>query len=325
MNFEKYLPPGVGLEDAISILTGFAAFAVVTMVWLALLPANPMAGRMKSINRRRDSLRVGLLAPRRRGARIEAVTAMRTIVKRLNLLRTRHADEIAKKLTVAGWRSKDAVVVFLFLKIFLPFFAGGIAIIALYGLEVYELSTMTRLGAALIAVIAGAYLPEILVKNQATKRKKLVQKGLPDALDLMVICAEAGLGLEATLHRVSGELAPTYPELADELSLTAIELGFIPERKKALENLTSRTDMPSIRGVVNALVQTEKYGTPLAGSLRVLASEYRDERMLKAEEKAAKLPATLTVPMVVFILPTLFVVLLGPAIIKTIDGFSSMH
>jgi tight adherence protein C len=140
----------------------------------------------------------------------------------------------------------------------------------------------------------------------------------------MVICTEAGLGLEAALYRVSDELGPNAPELADELHLTAIELGFLPDRRIALQNLTARTELPSIRGVVNALVQTEKYGTPLASSLRVLATEYRDERMLKAEEKAAKLPATLTVPMIVFILPTLFIVLLGPAILKALDSLSAL-
>jgi tight adherence protein C len=143
---------------------------------------------------------------------------------------------------------------------------------------------------------------------------------LPDGLDLLVICAEAGLSLDAALNRVSRELGLSSPDLADELGLTAVELGFLPNRRQALMNLTKRTNLPPIRGVVNTLVQTERYGTPLAHSLRVLSAEFREERMLKAEEKAAKLPATLTVPMILFILPTLFCVLIGPAIIQVLDA-----
>jgi tight adherence protein C len=138
----------------------------------------------------------------------------------------------------------------------------------------------------------------------------------------LVICAEAGLSLEAALTRVSQEMARACPEVADELGLTAIELGFLPERSKALENLAKRVQLPSFRGVVNTLTQTEKYGTPLSQSLRVLSNEFRSERMLKAEEKAARLPAVLTVPMIIFILPPLMIVLLGPAILRTIDALS---
>jgi tight adherence protein C len=146
-----------------------------------------------------------------------------------------------------------------------------------------------------------------------------LRKQLPDALDLLVICAEAGLSLDAALTRVARELGGSAPQLADEFGLTSVELGFLPNRRQALLNLAKRTDLASVRGVVNTLVQTERYGTPLAHALRVLAAEFRDERMLKAEEKAARLPATLTVPMILFILPTLFLVLIGPAIIRTLE------
>ncbi len=145
-------------------------------------------------------------------------------------------------------------------------------------------------------------------------------RGLPDGLDLMVICAEAGLSLDASLNRIAQEIGPSAPELADELALTAVELSFLPERRQALVNLENRSSLPAIRGVVNTLVQTEKYGTPLSQSLRVLSNEFRDTRMLRAEEKAARLPATLTVPMILFILPTLFIVLVGPAMIDVYDN-----
>lgn len=189
---------------------------------------------------------------------------------------------------------------------------------AAFALFVAQLGAFTspiRLVIALAAVIAGAYAPEIFISNAATKRKKELTKGLPDALDLLVICAEAGQSLDAALTRITAENNISSPELADELRLTALELGLLPDRPQALINLDTRTNIPGIRGVVNTLNQTEKYGTPLAQSLRVLASEFRNDRMMKAETKAAKLPAIMTVPMIVFILPPLFIVLIGPAII----------
>jgi tight adherence protein C len=157
------------------------------------------------------------------------------------------------------------------------------------------------------------------VNNLVKKRQLLLARALPDGLDLLVICAESGLSLDAALDRVANEIGEASAALAEELSLTSIELGFLPERRQALLNLNRRTNLPSIRGVVNTLLQTEKYGTPLSQSLRVLANEFRDQRLLKAEEKAARLPATLTVPMILFILPVLFIVLVGPAVIQVMD------
>ena len=134
--------------------------------------------------------------------------------------------------------------------------------------------------------------------------------------------AVAGVSLDASLTRVSRELEPTWPEISEELGITAAELTFLPERRQAFENLNERTNLASVRGVVNTLLQTAKFGTPLAQSLRVLAAEYREARITRAEEKAARLPAMLTVPMILFILPTLFIVLLGPAALNIIDTFS---
>jgi tight adherence protein C len=174
--------------------------------------------------------------------------------------------------------------------------------------------------AVLGGAVLGFFVPELYVSNLVKKRQLALSKALPDGLDLLVICAESGLSLDAALDRVANELGGASPELAEELSLTSIELGFLPDRRQALLNLNRRTNLPSIRGVVNTLLQTEKYGTPLSQSLRVLANEFRDQRLLKAEEKAARLPATLTVPMIVFILPVLFIVLVGPAVIKVMDN-----
>jgi tight adherence protein C len=173
----------------------------------------------------------------------------------------------------------------------------------------------------MMGVLLGFYAPTMYLRNAAAKRAKKLQRSLPDGLDLMVICAEAGLSLDASMTRVGREIAGTSAVLAEELSLTAIELGFLPNRHTALNNLTNRTNMAKLRALVNSLIQTERYGTPLANALRVLSAEFRDERMLKAEEKAAALPAKMTVPMIVFILPALFIVLGGPAIIQVMHVF----
>jgi tight adherence protein C len=173
------------------------------------------------------------------------------------------------------------------------------------------------------ALLIGYKAPDIYVKNLITKRSDAIRKGLPDALDLLVICAEAGLTVDAAFNRVAKELGNGYPELADEFALTAIELGFLTDRRQAFENLANRVDLEALRGVVTTMIQTEKYGTPLASSLRVLSAEFRNERMMRAEEKAARLPAIMTVPLILFILPVLFVVILGPAACAIADNFTS--
>ncbi|HMF27663.1 MAG TPA: type II secretion system F family protein, partial [Candidatus Cybelea sp.] len=191
-----------------------------------------------------------------------------------------------------------------------------------YGAHVLPVPPSYRWAAAFGTAMLGFFAPGVFIRNLITKRQKQLQLGLPDALDLLVICAEAGLSLDASLTRVSRELEPTWPEISEELGITAAELTFLPERRQAFENLNGRTNLATIRGVVNTLLQTAKFGTPLAQSLRVLAAEYREARITRAEEKAARLPAMLTVPMILFILPTLFIVLLGPAALNIVDTFS---
>jgi len=225
-------------------------------------------------------------------------------------------------LARAGIRSQDAMVKYLFAQISLPFLFGSVTFIDINVLHLMPLGPEFGLVASGVATLLGFYAPRIYLRNAADKRAKQMQLALPDGLDLMVICAEAGLSLDATLVRVSRELGNTWPELAEELAITAAELTFLPERRMAFENLNTRTDSDGIRGVVNTLQQTAKFGTPLAQSLRVLAAELRTARMTRAEEKAARLPALLTIPMMIFILPTLFIVLLGPAAISVMDTFS---
>jgi len=324
MTLQDFLPRGVTVEDILTVMSALSAGAIFVSVWFGLLYKDPAARRAHLIAAQRQEMRGTLLGPRRRQERLPTINLMRQIVDRLNLLRSSQAKRTAQKLMRAGWRSKDAIVRYFFAKLALPFAFGGIAAFLLYGLNLYGLSPMGKLAASLGSVVFGAYLPDLIVRNMAQKRSDNIRKALPDGLDLMVICAEAGLSLDATLMRVSEELEQASPELADELSLTGLELGFLPDRRKALQNLALRVDLQAVRGVANTLIQAERYGTPLAQSLRVMSAESRHERIMKAEEKAARLPALLTVPMIVFILPPLFIVLLGRAILNTVDAFSNL-
>jgi tight adherence protein C len=315
---------GISQEQGLIFMAGLSAATISITVWVTLLHKDPGARRVKLIGEQRDALRAGMVGPRRRNERLPTLGLMRRFVDRLNLLRSAQASRISIKLMRAGWRSKDAIILYLFLKVALPFAFGAAAVAMFYGLNVLDLATPGKLAATIAGVLIGAYLPDIVIKNAATKRAENIRKALPDGLDLMVICAEAGLSLDATLLRVSQEMEKSAPELADEFSLTGLELGFLPDRRKALQNLMLRVDLPGVRGVVNSLVQAERYGTPLAQSLRVMSADSRNERIMKAEEKAARLPALLTVPMIIFILPPLFIILIGRAILKAIDAMSGL-
>ncbi len=317
-----WLPPGVGLDDVIVLLASLAALAMFFAMWQALRPNSPFERRLEQIIHRKETLRQSMLANRRSPHRRTPVGLMREAVTRLDLLRSRHAAEARQMLARAGIRSQDAMVKYLFAQISLPFLFGSLILADTHVLHLMPLPPQFGFLPAMGAILFGFWAPKIYLRNAADKRAKQLQLALPDGLDLMVICAEAGLSLDATLVRVSRELGNTWPELAEEYAITAAELTFLPERRTAFENLNARTDSDGIRGVVNTLQQTAKFGTPLAQSLRVLASEMRTARMTRAEEKAARLPALLTIPMIVFILPTLFIVLLGPAAINVMDTFS---
>ena len=317
-----WLPPGVQLDDIIAVLASLAALAMFFAMWHALRPNTAFERRFEQIVQRKESLRQTALATRRSPHRRGPAGLMHEAVTRLNLLRSRHAAEARQRLARAGMRSQDAMVRYLFAQISLPFLFGFLVLADAHLLNLMPLAPQFRFMPAMAAVLFGFYAPKLYLKNVGDKRAKQIQLGLPDGLDLMVICSEAGLSLDATLVRVSRELANTWPELAEEFGITAAELTFLPERRMAFDNLNARTDSEGIRGVVNTLQQTAKFGTPLAQSLRVLAAEMRTARMTRAEEKAARLPALLTIPMMIFILPTLFIVLLGPAAINVMDTFA---
>ena len=318
-----WLPAGVSPETAITILAGLATLATVLAMWQVLRPSNAFERRLEDVMHRKETLRQGALATARRGRqRMTTVGVMRETVTRLNLLRSKHATEARNALAQAGIRSRDAMVAYLFARITLPFLFGFLLLIDSKVLHVLPIPPQYGVVASLAGVLIGFYAPTVYLRNAAAKRAKNIKLALPDGLDLMVICAEAGLSLDATLARVSRELGNGAPEIGEELAMTAAELTFLPDRRLAFDNLNARTNSDGIRAVVNTLQQTAKFGTPLAQSLRVLAAEMRTARITRAEEKAARLPALLTVPMILFILPTLFIVLLGPAALGIIDTFA---
>ena len=260
MTLADLLPPGMSVETLLITMSSLSVLVSICAVWFALLHRDVTAKRAQ------------LIAQQRREAHMPSITIMRTVVDKLKVLRSAQANKVTLKLASAGWRNKDAIVRFFFFKFALPFVCGGIALIMLYGLNAYDLEPAWKAASALGVTVFGAYLPDLLVYNASQKRRDAIRKALPDALDLMVICAEAGLSLDATLMRVAEEMETTSPELSDEFSLTGLELGFLPDRRTAMQNLAKRTDLTVLRGMVGTLLQAERYGTPLAQSLRVLSA-----------------------------------------------------
>ena len=315
-----YLPTGVSPETAITVLAGLATLVTVLAMWQVLRPSNAFERRLEDVMQRKETLRQGALAAARRGRqRMTAVGVMRETVSRLNLLRSKHATEARNALAQAGIRSRDAMVAYLFARVTLPFLLGLLLLADAKVFHILPIPPQYGLVASLAGVMIGFYAPTVYLRNAAAKRGKNIKLALPDGLDLMVICAEAGLSLDATLVRVSRELGNGAPELGEEFAMIAAELTFMPDRRVAFDNLNARTNSDGIRAVVNTLQQTAKFGTPLAQSLRVLAAEMRTARITRAEEKAARLPALLTVPMIVFILPCVFLIVGGPAIVHVIQ------
>lgn len=319
---QDWLPNGISPDELIAALAALTVLVAVYAVWLALRPRNPFERRVADITERKDVLRRAALGPTRRARQQVSEGLMNTVVQRLNLLRSSHATDARLLLAQAGMRSRDAMIKYLFARAFMPLLFGFVVLADGYTLHLLPIPPNFLLIGALGATGVGYIAPGYYLRNIVQKRAKKMTLALPDALDLLVICAEAGLSLDASLTRVARELEPSFPELGEELGLTAVELTFMPDRRQAFENLNARTNLPGIRGVVNTLLQTARYGTPLAQSLRVLAAEFREARITRAEEKAARLPAMMTVPMILFILPTLFIILMGPAALNIIDTFS---
>ncbi|MET0362091.1 MAG: type II secretion system F family protein [Sphingobium sp.] len=310
---------GLTGADIGTMLAALAMIAVLVAIYAASTVRDPMARRVKALNDRREQLKAGIAASTsKRRAKIvhqnDTTDRMRDLMKNLKVLQDDQLKQVQTKLAQAGIRSKDWAVAVIFARMVLPIVCGGGMALAIYAFDAFSTySDITRFGIFAVALLGGYKAPDIFIENKITNRTTEIRKGVPDALDLLVICAEAGLTVDAAFARVARELGNAYPELGEEFHLTSIELSFQPERRIAFENLAGRVRLDQLKGVVTTMIQTEKYGTPLASALRVLSAEFRHERMMRAEEKAARLPAIMTVPLILFILPTLFVVILGPA------------
>ena len=317
-------PPGTTLmgmtaSDFGTLLAALATLAVLIAIYMVMTVRDPMAKRVKALNERREQLKAGITASvtKRRAKLVkknQATDQMRSFLSNLKVLQDDQLKDAQIRLAQAGIRSKDWAVAVIFGRMILPIVIGGAAALLIYGVDFWpDWGPFKRFMAFAFALLLAYKAPDIYIDNKVQKRSAAIRKGLPDALDLLVICAEAGLTVDAAFNRVARELGKAYPELGDEFQLTAIELSFLTERRMAFENLATRVKLDAVKGVVTTMIQTEKYGTPLASALRVLSAEFRHERMMRAEEKAARLPAIMTVPLILFILPTLFVVILGPA------------
>lgn len=307
----------------IALLVGIAVFATVFTAMPAL-GGNPLKSRMKAVALERDELRAKQRArlaseaeKRRRGLREHQQGGMKDIVERLDLRRALADETTVAKLRMAGFRGQNPLTKFLFFRLVLPFAFFALAVGYIFGLGfLAEQPFFIKLFVCIVAAYAGFYAPVLYVSNRATKRKQSIQMAWPDALDLLLICVEAGMSVEAAFRRVAEEIGAQSVELAEEFVLTNAELSFLQERRQAYDNLATRTGLESVKSVTQALIQAERYGTPVGHALRVLATESRDMRMNEAEKKAAALPPKLTVPMILFFLPVLFVVILGPSGIK---------
>ena len=300
-------------------LAGGACFATIMTLAAPILNEDRLGSRLKEVAKRREELRKKSRAELNKQGplRTDANQFAKGMVDKLQLAKRLNDDSLTEKLVRAGLRGQAAQTMFYFYRAALPIGFGIAALIyvLLMG-DRMQLTMQLRLGAVVGAVALGFYAPNIYLANRAKKRKEKIMYAFPDSLDMMLICVESGMSVEMALGRVGNEIATASVELAEEFALTTAELSYLPERRMAYENLARRTDHAGVKSVAMALTQAEKYGTPVGNALRVMAKENRELRLSEAEKKAASLPPKLTVPMIVFFLPVLFAVIIGPAMIQ---------
>lgn len=315
--FEALLNPQV----LVMVLAAIAAFATIATFTLPLLSGDRLDARMKYVSSERDKMRADRLkqlTDENSSARLRTQPKgfMKQVVEQFNLRKLLETETTREKLKMAGLRGQAPVVGFLFFRVSMPIvmFIGTFAYLFL--VKDYDLLPLMRLGISIVAAYLGFYLPNVFVSNLIQRRQHSIKRAFPDSLDLMLICVQAGMSVEASMAKIAKEIGSRSMELAEEYSLTNAELSYLPHRRMAYENLGKRAGLPGVKAVATALIQAERYGTPVGQALRVMAQENRDIRMAEAEKKAAALPPKLTVPMIVFFLPVIFIVILGPAYIK---------
>ena len=303
------------------ILAALAAAATVITLALPLMEGSTLNKRMKAVGDERERIRAREREKLARGQtkatlRQEPKVFMKQVVDQLKLGDWLGTETSKKKLVMAGFRGSQAEITFLFFRLVMPIAFLVVSALYLFVLNSYGLSVLTRAAIVIVATLIGVKSPEIYLSNITSKRQLSMRRAWPDALDLLLICVEAGMSIEHAFRRVSQEMGTQSVELAEELTLTTAELSYLSERRQAYDNFSARTGLEQVKSVSTALIQAERYGTPLGTALRVLSQESRDQRMTEAEKKAAGLPPKLTVPMILFFLPVLFVVIMTPALIQ---------
>jgi tight adherence protein C len=303
-----------------SVFAAIAAMATVITLAMPLFARNDLSRRMNAVSVEREKIRQ---RERERLARGDKVTLrvtpkqyMKRIVDQFNLGKWVGQEQAREKLLQAGYRGNAPYVTYLFFRMVSPIVAFMATTFYIFVVMQMDRPVMVKLGMSLFAAFVGMQLPYLFLKNKIGKRQLSIRRAFPDALDLLLICVESGMSIESAFRKVSQEIGSQSIPLAEELTLTTAELSYLQDRKVAYENLARRTDLEGVKAVCVALQQSERYGTPLGQTLRVMAQENRDMRMSEAEKKAAALPPKLTVPMILFFLPVLFIVILGPAAIK---------
>ncbi len=312
------------LTDPVTLASGLACVATFATVMTLAAPAfsnDKLTSRLKAVANRREELRRKNRAAlegesAKKSLRVQDTSTMKKFVDRMDLAKMLEDPGVAKKLVQAGLRGPRPVSIFYFCRFALPIIFGLGTFIYIWFVNDHDLQMQMKIGAVVVGFAVGFYGPNIYLENLITKRKTSIMRAFPDSLDMMLICVESGMSIELAFARVGEEIGSASPELAEELTLTTAELSYLQDRRAAYYNLAERNNHPGVKGVAMALVQAEKYGTPLGSALRVMAKENREMRITEAEKKAAALPAKLTVPMIVFFLPVLFLVILGPAFIK---------
>jgi len=303
-----------------SLLAAIAAFATVLTLAMPLLASDQLNRRLKAVAREREKMRQRERERLARGDKVQLRQTpkqfMQRAVSQFNLAKWVGQEEAREKLIQAGYRGNAPYVTYLFFRMVSPVVVLMVAVFYIFFVLKLEQSTIVKVGMCLFAAFIGMQVPWFFLKNKIQKRQLSIRRAFPDALDLLLICVESGMSIEAAFRKVSGEIGSQSIPLAEELTLTTAELSYLQDRKVAYENLAKRTDLEGVKAVCMALAQSERYGTPLGQTLRVMAQENRDMRMAEAEKKAAALPPKLTVPMILFFLPVLFIVILGPAAIR---------
>ena len=312
------------IETLVTLLIALAAFGTVITLSAPYFEGDKLKSRMKTVTEEKERLRAvqraQLQGSEARLREKPKTSVYSQLVELLNLRRVFETEGARDMLRQAGFRSERHLITFLALRAIVPIILGILVFAYTSTMFAQKFSPSMRIAMTFGGMVLGFYLPNLGVKNMIARRQQSIKRAWSDALDLLLICVESGMALEPSLSRVAKEIGSQSVPLAEELTLTVAELSYLQDRRKALDNLGKRVGLETVRAVVTSLVQSERYGTPLGTALRVLAQENRDARMADAEKKAAALPPKLTVPMIMFFLPVIFVVLLGPSIIMVLKS-----